>query len=51
MALDRPITAIPESSRYVGITQSVSYGTTPLFAGLSGIVDTGTTLLYFPTGE
>ncbi|EPT02034.1 hypothetical protein FOMPIDRAFT_1119342 [Fomitopsis schrenkii] len=44
-----PITALPESSKYVGITQSVSYGTTPLFAGLSGIIDTSTALLYFPT--
>lgn len=40
-----------EAGDYVGITQSVSYGSTSLFSDATGIVDTGTTLLYFPSGE
>ncbi|KAI0733299.1 aspartic peptidase domain-containing protein [Fomitopsis betulina] len=38
-----------EAGDYVGITQSVSYGSTSLFSDATGIVDTGTTLLYFPS--
>ncbi|KZT63052.1 acid protease, partial [Daedalea quercina L-15889] len=44
-----PTVTSGEASSYVGITQSVTYGSIPLFDGMSGIVDTGTTLLYIPT--
>ena len=45
------ITTTEPASYYVGITQSVSYGSTTLFSNEAGIVDTGTTLIYIPSGE
>lgn len=53
--IERPvcsdITTTEPASYYVGITQTVSYGTTTLFSDEAGIVDTGTTLIYIPSGE
>ncbi|KAJ7715163.1 aspartic peptidase domain-containing protein [Mycena maculata] len=42
-----PVTAIPPSSSYWGIEQTISYGNTSISLPVSGIVDTGTTLIYF----
>lgn len=43
------ITFTPQISPFWGITQTVTYGSTTILSGLSGIVDTGTTLLLFTT--
>ncbi|KAJ3893486.1 aspartic peptidase domain-containing protein [Lentinula edodes] len=40
------ITYTTKSGDYWGITQTVTYGSTTIQSSLSGIVDTGTTLLY-----
>ncbi|KAJ3866140.1 aspartic peptidase domain-containing protein [Lentinula novae-zelandiae] len=40
------ITYTSKSGDYWGITQTVTYGSTTIQSSLSGIVDTGTTLLY-----
>ena len=40
----RPITSTSPSSRFVGINQTVSYGSTELLSA-AGITDTGTTLI------
>lgn len=44
-----PITSTSPASKYWGIDQQVSYGSTPLLTGNPGIVDTGTTLLLLAT--
>ena len=44
-----PITSTTPSSYYWGIDQSISYGSTPILQGASGIVDTGTTLVLLAT--
>ncbi|KAI0089592.1 acid protease [Irpex rosettiformis] len=45
-----PITSTSTASNYVGIDQSISYGSsrTPILTQTSGIVDTGTTLITLP---
>lgn len=50
--LESPITATSPASEYVGIEQSVSYGSQniSILDFTSGIVDTGTTLLTIASG-
>jgi cathepsin E len=43
------ITFTPKTGDFWGITQTVTYGSTTIQASIAGIVDTGTTLLYFIT--
>lgn len=46
------ITSTSPASNYVGINQSITYGTSkaPILNTTAGIVDTGTTLLLIATG-
>ena len=46
------IAYVPVTTDYVGITQTVTYGSagTSVLSSSSGITDTGTTLLYLATG-
>lgn len=44
-----PITSASPASAYWGIDQSLKYGTTSIMSTTSGIVDTGTTLVYLPS--
>lgn len=46
-----PLTSTYPSSAYWGIDQSVSYGNTTIMSSTAGIVDTGTTLIYLPSGQ
>lgn len=47
-----PITSTSPANEFVGIDQTVTYGTagTPILAQTAGIADTGTTLLLLATG-
>ena len=47
----RPITNVSPASSYVGIDQSIEYGSTTLLNLTAGITDTGTTLLLLATGS
>ncbi|EIM87136.1 family A1 protease [Stereum hirsutum FP-91666 SS1] len=44
-----PLTSTAPASKYWGIDQSITYGTTSILTNTAGIVDTGTTLLYIAT--
>lgn len=41
-----PVTSTSPSSRYWGIDQSITYGSTTILSNTAGIVDTGTTLIH-----
>lgn len=43
------LTGTSDASKYWGINQSITYGSTPILSSTAGIVDTGTTLLYIAT--
>ncbi|KAJ7865374.1 family A1 protease [Mycena olivaceomarginata] len=43
------VTSTSPASEYWGINQSVTYGSTSILASTTGIVDTGTTLIYLAT--
>ncbi|CAK5280325.1 unnamed protein product, partial [Mycena citricolor] len=45
-----PVTSTSPADEYWGIEQSITYGTTSIMSRSAGIVDTGTTLIYLPTG-
>ncbi len=47
-----PITSTSPASTFVGIDQTITYGTagTPILASTAGILDTGTTLLLIASG-
>ncbi|KAF8433759.1 aspartic peptidase domain-containing protein [Boletus edulis BED1] len=45
-----PLTKTPRSSLYWGITQTISYGSDIILPLASGLVDTGTTLIYIASG-
>jgi hypothetical protein len=44
-----PLTTKSPASAYWGVDQSLNYGNTQILSGTSGIVDTGTTLIYLKT--
>ncbi|KZT08196.1 acid protease [Laetiporus sulphureus 93-53] len=44
-----PITSTYPASYYVGVDQTISYGSETLMSSEAGIADTGTTLIYIPS--
>lgn len=49
---DSPITSTAPANKYVGIDQSITYGSsdTPILSLTAGMIDTATTLIYLATG-
>lgn len=45
----RAITSTTPAGDYVGVTQTIAYGSESIMSSAAGIVDTGTTLVYIPS--